>query len=46
MVWHVKHNRALHDHLFVLRVETQSVPWVKESERFSLTELAPDFWRA
>jgi len=26
MVWHVKHNRALHEHLFVLRVEILSVP--------------------
>ena len=46
MVWHVKHNRALHSRLFVLRVETQSLPWIKESERLSLTEVAPDFWRA
>jgi KUP system potassium uptake protein len=46
MVWHVKHNRALHSHLFVVRVATQSVPWIKESERLTLTEVAPDFWRA
>jgi KUP system potassium uptake protein len=46
MVWHVKHNRALHSRLFVLRVETQPIPWIKESERLSLTEVAPDFWRA
>jgi KUP system potassium uptake protein len=46
MVWHVKHNRALHSRLFVLRVETQSLPRIKESERLSLTEVAPDFWRA
>jgi KUP system potassium uptake protein len=46
MAWHVKHNRALHQYLLVLRIETQSVPWIKESERVSLTELAPNFWRA
>jgi KUP system potassium uptake protein len=46
MAWHVKHNRALHSHLLVLRVVTQSIPWIKESERVSLTELAPNFWRA
>src|SRR5579863_2105504 len=28
MVWHVKHNRALHEHLFVLRVAIESVPWI------------------
>jgi KUP system potassium uptake protein len=45
MAWHVKHNRALHQYLFVLRVETQCVPWTKDSERSSLTALAPNFWR-
>jgi KUP system potassium uptake protein len=47
MVWHVKHNRALHEHLFVLRVEILSVPWVSSSNRMSsLEEVAPGFWRA
>jgi KUP system potassium uptake protein len=47
MVWHVKHNRALHEHLFVLRVEILSVPWVSASNRMSsLEEVAPGFWRA
>jgi KUP system potassium uptake protein len=46
MVWHVKHNRALHDHLFVLRVVTQSVPWIADASRLTLTEIAPHFWRA
>jgi KUP system potassium uptake protein len=46
MAWHVKHNRALHKYLLVLRVETKSVPWIKDSERVSLAELAPNFWRA
>jgi KUP system potassium uptake protein len=45
MVWHVKHNRALHQHLFVLRVEILSVPWVA-SDRMSLEQVAPNFWRA
>ncbi len=47
MVWHVKHNRALHEHLFVLRVEILSVPWVAPGNRMSgLEEVAPGFWRA
>ncbi|MBV8926342.1 MAG: potassium transporter Kup [Bradyrhizobium sp.] len=46
MVWHVKHNRALHENLFVLRVEILSVPWVAPNNRLSLEEVAPDFWRA
>jgi len=46
MVWHVKHNRALHEHVFVLRVDIQSVPWVSPASRMSLNEVAPNFWRA
>ncbi len=45
MVWHVRHNRALHNHLLALTAMTESVPWIKDSERLSLTELAPNFWR-
>jgi KUP system potassium uptake protein len=45
MVWHVTHSRALHEQLFVLRIETQSFPRIKDSERLSLTELGPNFWR-
>jgi KUP system potassium uptake protein len=47
MMWHVKHNRALHEHLFVLRVEILSVPWVAAINRMTaLEEVAPNFWRA
>jgi KUP system potassium uptake protein len=46
MVWHVKHNRALHEHLFVLRVEILPVPWVASSKRLTIEEVVPNFWRA
>lgn len=46
MRWHVQHNRALHAHLFVLRVEILSVPWVSPNKRITLQEVAPNFWRA
>lgn len=46
MLWHVRHNRALHEHLFVLRIEILSVPWVASSRRLAITEVAPNFWRA
>jgi KUP system potassium uptake protein len=46
MVWHVKHNRALQENLFVLTVSTGSVPWVKDTERLTFGEIAPRFWRA
>ncbi len=41
MIWHVKHNRALHEHLFVLRVEILSVPWVAAGNRISIEEVRP-----
>jgi KUP system potassium uptake protein len=46
MVWHVKHNRALHENLFVLTVGTGSMPWVRDTERLTFGEIAPRFWRA
>ncbi len=46
MVWHVRHNRALHEHVFVLRVEIQSVPWVSSGNRMTIRQVAPNFWRA
>jgi KUP system potassium uptake protein len=46
MAWHVTHNRALHASLLALTVVPESVPWIEESKRLSLTEIGPDFWRA
>ena len=46
MLWHVKHNRALHERLFVLTVNVQSIPWIKDSERLTIEQIAPNFWRA
>jgi KUP system potassium uptake protein len=46
MVWHVKHNRALHEQLFVLRVAILPVPWLASYERITVKEIVPNFWRA
>jgi KUP system potassium uptake protein len=46
MIWHIRHNRALHEHLLVLRVEILPVPWVASDNRITLAEVVPDFWRA
>lgn len=46
MIWHVKQNRALHTHVLVLSVLVESVPWIAEAERLSVTAEAPEVWRA
>jgi KUP system potassium uptake protein len=46
MLWHVRHNRALHQHLFVLRIEILPVPWVAERDRMKVDQVAADYWRA
>jgi KUP system potassium uptake protein len=46
MIWHVRHNRALHERLLVVRTVTKSIPWVGVSERLALDQVAPGFWRA
>jgi KUP system potassium uptake protein len=46
MVWHVKHNRALHEHVIAISTTTEPIPRIPDSERMTFTELAPGFWRA
>jgi KUP system potassium uptake protein len=45
LAWHVQHNRALHEHIFVLRVSILPVPRLRGSERLEVKQLAPNFWR-
>jgi KUP system potassium uptake protein len=46
MIWHVRHNRALQENLFVLNAVIESIPWIKNSERLLVTEVQPNYWRA
>jgi KUP system potassium uptake protein len=46
LLWHLKHNRSLHERVVILSVTTESVPWVGEGERLMVEEIAPDVWRA
>ena len=46
MVWHVMHNRALHKALLAVTVVMEAIPRIGDSERLTLVELSPDFWRA
>ncbi len=45
MLWHVKHNRALHRSLIAVTCLTESIPYVDAQRRVELEEVAPDFWR-
>lgn len=45
MLWHVKNNRALHQNVIVINVQTQSIPWVEDEDRVQVEQLAPGFWR-
>jgi KUP system potassium uptake protein len=45
MVWHVKHNRALHEKLLAVSIAIESIPWIRMSERLTVELIAPDFWR-
>jgi KUP system potassium uptake protein len=45
LVWHLKHNRALHEHVVVVTVITELVPWVGGGSRLQLEQMAPQFWR-
>jgi KUP system potassium uptake protein len=46
LIWHLKHNRALHEHVLILRLSFTSAPRVALEDRLTLAQLAPKFWRA
>ena len=45
MIWHLRHNRALHERVVVLRVLTESRPRVIWPERMSVEQEGEGFWR-
>jgi KUP system potassium uptake protein len=46
LVWHVRHNRALQQHVLAITTVTESVPWIANEKRVTFTQAAPNFWRA
>jgi KUP system potassium uptake protein len=46
LVWHVRHNRALQQHVLAVTTVTESVPWIADEMRVIVTQAAPNFWRA
>jgi len=46
LVWHIKQNRALHERVLIFTSITESVPWMRRSDRLQVEEVAPLMWRA
>ena len=46
MRWHVRRNYSLHEKLLALNVEVTTVPWADDSDRFTIEQVGPNFWRA
>lgn len=46
MIWHVKQNHVLHRQLFILKVNTLSVPRCRNQDRLTVKEIVPNVWRA
>jgi KUP system potassium uptake protein len=45
LVWHLRHNRALHERVVVLRVLTESKPRVHWPDLMSVVKEGENFWR-
>jgi KUP system potassium uptake protein len=45
LLWHVRHNRALHERVVVLRVLTESKPRVHWPDLMSVIKDGENFWR-
>jgi KUP system potassium uptake protein len=46
LVWHLKHNRALHERVLILTTLIEPVPRIRQGERLKVQDLAPGMWRA
>jgi KUP system potassium uptake protein len=45
VIWHVPHNRALHQHVVALTLLVQPVPWTPTDQRVAVQLLMPGFWQ-
>jgi KUP system potassium uptake protein len=45
MAWHVKQNRALHEHVIIITITTEPVPRIPNQERTTQMLVAPGIWR-
>ena len=45
LMWHLRHNRSLHERVIILTVATRQVPYVDAANRLTVSAMAPDIWR-
>jgi KUP system potassium uptake protein len=45
MLWHIRHNRALHTYLVALNMQIKPVPWVAAASRVEVDQVGENFWR-
>ena len=45
MIWHVRHSRALHERIVILKVRTELVSFVPAAQHLSVSSIAPGVWR-
>jgi KUP system potassium uptake protein len=45
IVWYVSHTHALQENVVALTIEAALVPWVETTNRATVTEIGPNFWR-
>ena len=45
IIWHVRHNRALHKSVIALAAVTEPIPYVDESRRLMVESLGANMWR-
>jgi KUP system potassium uptake protein len=45
VVWHLRHNRALHDSVGIINVVTEMIPYVAEKDRLEVRQIGPQVWR-
>jgi KUP system potassium uptake protein len=46
VMWHVKHNRSLHERVLIFTITTELLPLVAAAERLTVRAIAPGMWRA
>jgi KUP system potassium uptake protein len=46
LLWHVRQNRALREHVIILQVLIPTMPWIADDQRLTITSVGPKMWRA